>query len=145
MQSSNSPTYRMAVTQSRANRAFKLKMAQLLRQHNLTMMQWTIIGLVHDGGKAGLRISDLAQELDTSMAFVTTTVNMLEAKGMVVKSSHDRDSRAKLVRIVDSFKSKVNEVEKDLHQHIEKWLGEKVSAKDLATYREVLAAIAEAE
>jgi DNA-binding MarR family transcriptional regulator len=145
MDLSNSPTYRMAVTQSRANRAFKLKMAQLLRQHNLTMMQWTIIGLVHDGGKAGLRISDLAQELDTSMAFVTTTVNMLEAKGMVQKSSHERDSRAKLVRIADSFKSKVTAVEKDLHSHIEKWLGEKVSAKDLATYMQVLSVIAESE
>lgn len=141
----NSPTYRMAVTQSRANRAFKLKMAQLLRQHNLTMMQWTIIGLVHDGGKAGLRISDLAQELDTSMAFVTTTVNMLEAKGMVQKSSHERDSRAKLVRIADSFKPKVNSVEKDLRSHVEKWLSEKISVKDLAVYRQVLNAIAEAE
>jgi len=142
---SDSPTYRMAVTQSRANRAFKLKMAQLLRQHNLTMMQWTIIGLVHDGGKAGLRISDLAQELDTSMAFVTTTVNMLEAKGMVQKTSHERDSRAKLVRITDSFKSKVSAIEKDLYGHIEKWLGEKINAGDLATYRKVLDVIAEAE
>lgn len=145
MGATNSPTYRMAVTQSRANRAFKLKMAQLLRQHGLTMMQWTIIGLVHDGGKDGLRISDLAQELDTSMAFVTTTVNMLEAKGMVQKSSHERDSRAKLVRIVDAFKPKVAEVERDLYAHIEKWLGEKVNAKDLATYRQVLGAIADAE
>jgi DNA-binding MarR family transcriptional regulator len=135
----------MAVMQSRANRAFKLKMAQLLRQHNLTMMQWTIIGLVQDGGKAGLRISDLAQELDTSMAFVTTTVNMLEAKGMVQKTSHERDSRAKLVRIADGFKSKVNAIEKDLHGHIEKWLGERVNAKDLAAYRKALDLIAEAE
>lgn len=142
---SSTPTYRMAVMQSRANRAFKLKMAQLLRQHNLTMMQWTIIGLVQDGGKAGLRISDLAAELDTSMAFVTTTVNMLEAKGMVQKTSHERDSRAKLVRITDSFKSKVKAIEKDLHSHIEKWLSDKVGVKDLETYRKVLNAIAEAE
>jgi DNA-binding MarR family transcriptional regulator len=145
MEFSSTPTYRMAVMQSRANRAFKLKMAQLLRQHNLTMMQWTIIGLVQDGGKAGLRISDLAAELDTSMAFVTTTVNMLEAKGTVQKTSHERDSRAKLVRITEGFKGKVKSIEKDLHSHIEKWLADKVGVKDLETYRKVLNAIAEAE
>jgi DNA-binding MarR family transcriptional regulator len=145
MRLSNTPTYRAAVTQSRANRAFKAKMSDLLKGHNITMMQWTIIGLVNDAGKDGLRISDLAGELDTSMAFITTTVNMLEAKGIVQKTSHDRDSRAKLVRIVAAFQPKVTEIENDLHSHIQKWLGQKTSAKDLATYFAVLNVIAEAQ
>lgn len=145
MRLSNTPTYRAAVIQSRANRAFKSKMSDLLKAHNITMMQWTIVGLVSDAGKDGLRISDLAIELDTSMAFITTTVNMLEAKGMVQKSSHDRDSRAKLVRLVETFQPKVTEIEKDLHGHIQKWLGEKVNAKDLATYFTTLELIAKAE
>lgn len=145
MRPANTPTYRAAVTQSRANRAFKSKMSDLLKSHNITMMQWTIVGLVSDSGKDGLRISDLANELDTSMAFITTTVNMLEAKGMVQKSSHERDSRAKLVRLVATFKPKVAEIEKDLHSHIQKWLAKKVNAKDLATYFATLNIIAQAE
>lgn len=145
MRLSNTPTYRTAVTQSRANRAFKSKMADLLKRHNITMMQWTIIGLVSDSGKDGLRISDLANELDTSMAFITTTVNMLDAKGMVQKSSHERDSRAKLVRLAEDFRPKVAAIETDLHAHMQKWLAEKTNAKDLATYFAVQSIIAEAQ
>lgn len=145
MRLAKTPTYRVAVTQSRANRAFKTKMAQLLKQHNITMMQWTIIGLVHDAGKDGLRISDLAKQLDTSMAFVTTTVNMLEAKGAVQKSSHERDSRAKLVRISQDFAAQVSEIEATINADIEKWLTQKAGAKDLATYFAVLNLIAEAK
>lgn len=137
------PTYRMAVTQSRANRAFKAKLSQLLKQHNVTMMQWTIIGLVGDAKKDGLRISDLAAALDTSMAFITTTVNMLEAKGIVEKTSHDRDSRAKIVRLSNSFRPKVGAIETDLSGHVQQWLGEKATPKDLATYFSVLKALAE--
>lgn len=143
MRLSTTPTYRSAVTQSRANRAFKAKMSHLLKQHNVTMMQWTIIGLVGDAQKDGLRISDLASELDTSMAFITTTVNMLEAKGIVQKTSHERDSRAKIVRLSDDFRPKVAAIEADLNAHIQKWLTEKVNAKDLATYFAVLNTIAE--
>lgn len=136
-------TYRAAVTQSRAQRALKLKVSDLLRQHGITMMQWSIIGLVNESGKTGMRISDLAHELNTSMAFITTIVNILEAKKVVQKTSHERDSRAKVVRMHDSFRPKVEAIEASLHTQMGDWLNTRASQKDLAIYFTVLNSLAE--
>ncbi len=144
MELSDLHTYQVAVLQSRGNRAFKSKMSQFLRNHDITMMQWSIIGLVSDSKDSGIRISDLATELDTSMAFITTTVNMLEAKGIVQKAGHERDSRAKLVRLSANFVPKVKAIEAELHTQVAQWLQAKVEAKDLADYLRVLTTIAKA-
>lgn len=143
MKFSDIPTYRAAVIQSRAQRAIKTKVSELLKSHGITMMQWSIIGLVSESGKAGLRISDLASELNTSMAFITTIVNILDAKGVVQKTSHERDSRSKVVRLDPGFKSKVDEIEKAMHAQMEEWLGTRAGQKDLGVYFTVLSSLAE--
>lgn len=137
------PTYRAAVAQSRAQRALKIKVSELLKQHGITMMQWSIIGLIFEAEKPGLRISDLAKELNTSMAFITTIVNILEAKGVVQKSSHERDSRAKVVRLSDEFKPKVGEIERLMHAQLDEWLATRANKNDVSTYFTVLSKLAE--
>lgn len=142
MQFTDIPTYRAAVTQSRAQRALKIKVSELLRSHGITMMQWSIIGLIFEADKVGMRISDLAKELNTSMAFITTIVNILEAKGVVQKTNHERDSRAKIVRLSDDFKPKVSEIEGHMHSQLDDWLNERANKKDLNVYFAVLAQLA---
>ncbi len=137
-------TYQMIALQSRSNRAFKNKMSEFLRDYNITMMQWSIIGMVHDSGPNGMRISDLANELDTSMAFITTTVNMLEAKGLVQKAGHERDSRAKLVRLSEAFQPKVAVIEAGLHEQIYTWYESRLSLRDLGIYLQSMSIIAKA-
>lgn len=137
------PTYRAAVTQSRAQRALKIKVSELLRSHGITMMQWSIIGLVFEAGETGMRISDLAKELNTSMAFITTIVNILEAKSVVQKTNHERDSRAKVVRLTEAFKPKVNEIEGLMHAQLDEWLNTRANKKDLSVYFSVLSQLAE--
>lgn len=137
-------TYRAAVMQSRAHRALKTKMSFFLREHGITMMQWSIIGLVHDSGKEGMRISDIAEELNTSMAFITTTVNMLEAKSVVEKTVHERDSRAKIVRLQKDFQPKVEAIETDLAAKMSEWIYRYMSREELQAYIKVLNLIANA-
>lgn len=139
------PTYRAAVTQSRAQRALKIKVSELLRSHGITMMQWSIIGLVFEAGKNGMRISDLAKELNTSMAFITTIVNILDAKGVVEKTSHERDSRAKVVRLSETFQPKVDEIETRMHAQLNEWLNTRANKKDLGTYFAVLSQLADSK
>lgn len=135
-------TYKAAIMQSRAHRALKTHISYFLRDYGLTMMQWSIIGLVAEAGKGGIRISDLAKQLDTSLAFITTSINVLEAKGMVARGVHDQDSRAKLVRLTESFAPKVGTIEKDLADKLSEWLYATIDKKDIRTYMTVLDQIA---
>jgi DNA-binding MarR family transcriptional regulator len=144
MKSAPIPTYRAAVIQSRAHRTLKTKVSQFLRGHGITMMQWSIIGLIYDAGDYGMRISDIARELDTSMAFITTTVNILEAKGIVTKSSHDRDNRAKIVRLEATFLPKVSLIEDDLRIKMNEWLYRFITPEEMDAYMKVLNLIAHA-
>lgn len=142
MKSPEITTYQAAVVQSKAHRALKAEVSRFLRDYNLTMMQWSILGFIHDAGQKGARISDLAESLDTSLAFITTSINVLEAKGTVYREAHGQDNRAKIVRLTDTFKPKVAAIEKDLSVRMRDWFAANITEEELATYMEVLGKIA---
>lgn len=143
MDFSQLPTYQVTVYQSRAHRAIRMRIENSLRQYNLTMMQWSILGYVHEAGEVGIRISDIARKLDTSLAFITNSVNTLEAKGVVHRVGYEADNRAKLVRVTADYKPKVKAIESDLHTSVNEWFYKNIKKEDLATYLSVLTQIAE--
>lgn len=145
MKLSDITTYQTTLTQARAHRALKTKLSYFLRPHNLTMMQWAIVGSLHGAGATGMRVSDLAQQLDTSLAFVTTTLNVLEAKAIVSRTSHAQDNRAKIVRLTDIFSPKVDTIEKEVSEKLYGWLIPSVGREDLETYVGVIDKIARTE
>jgi DNA-binding MarR family transcriptional regulator len=135
-------TYQTVVLQSRAHRAIKAHLTQLLKEHGVTMMQWSILGLVSDAGEAGVRISDLAHTLDTSLAFITTSVNVLEAKGFVIRAGHSQDNRAKLVRLSTEFAPKIAAIEADIATKQQDVLYSIIDTKDMSAYLRVLRSLA---
>jgi DNA-binding MarR family transcriptional regulator len=142
MNNSELTTYQAVVLQSRAHRAIKVHLTQLLKSNGMTMMQWSIIGLVADSGKGGMRISDLAHALDTSLAFITTSVNVLEAKGLVYRVGHASDNRAKLVRLSEAFAPKIASIEAELKEKQGYQLYAGITERDLNTHFKVLQRIA---
>jgi MarR family transcriptional regulator for hemolysin len=138
-------TYSAVVLQSRAHRAIKAHLSESLKAHGITMMQWSIIGLVADAGEQGMRISDLAHALDTSLAFITTSVNVLEAKGFVARAGHSQDNRAKIVRLSPDFAPKVGAIEADLKARQKDHLYDGISDKELDAYLNVLRHLAKSE
>lgn len=138
-------TYHNTLTQARAHRALKTKLSYFLRPHNLTMMQWAIVGSLYKAGETGMRVSDLAAQLDTSLAFVTTTLNVLEAKNIVQRDHHAQDNRAKVVRLTDEFKPKVPVIEQEVAEKLRDWLIPAVGHDDLETYINVIHKIAALE
>jgi DNA-binding MarR family transcriptional regulator len=142
MKNTSLTSYQAVVIQSRAHRAIKENLTRLLRDHGITMMQWSIVGLISDAGEEGVRISDLAQKLDTSLAFITTSVNVLEAKGLVHRVGHARDNRAKLVRLSPEFAGRVPLIEAELSKKQLAEIYRAISAADLATYFNVLSILA---
>lgn len=137
----NITTYQSGVTQARAYRVVKLHTAHALRDYNLSCMQWFTIGTVLDAGQEGIRLSDLAKKLDTTLAYMTTTVNLLESRNILNKRAHKYDARTKLVSVEPNYKGMCDEIEIHLRKHLRELLYEKISHKELTDYVHVLSAI----
>lgn len=131
-------TYQVGVLQSAAARALKKHKDECLQPHGLSGMQWVIIGTVLDAGPKGTRITDLAKNLDVTMAFLTTTVNLLESRNILERIENRNDSRSRMVRVTKSFKPKCKKIEEDLRVKLRSSIYNKVSPEELRTYIKVL-------
>ena len=103
-------------------------------------MQWFAIGYIHDAGPGGMRLSDLAKALDTTLPYITNKIMLLESKDFVQKVTHSGDSRIKLVSIVPSFSSTIDEIETGLRERLRKELygSDHITRDELSTYIRVL-------
>lgn len=99
--------YQEVIAQRRAIRREDLQLAQHLKPFGLTVSQWLVLGLLK--GTPNMRVTDIANELNTSLAFVTTTTNLLVARGLVAKKRAKRDQRA--VKLSYNAGSLLDEVE----------------------------------
>lgn len=136
-------TYQVGTMQSTANRALKKLGDNILQNYGITTVQWHIIGAISEYGLSGARISDIAQQIDTTLAFLTNNVNLLEAKGILLRSADKNDGRAKKVVVNPPFHAKIEEIETQLRQQLRQSLYSKVSPEELHTYLKVLAKFTE--
>ena len=132
-------TYRAAVYQARAYRSLKALTARILKPYNLTMMQWVVLGFVYDSGPRGVRITTLADEIKTTQAFITITVNSLEDKKMIIRKVDPQDNRAKTVILDPKHKKLVKKIEADMRTELKKNLYDRITAEELQIYVSVLA------
>lgn len=131
-------TYQSGVVQASAYRVVKHHTAHLLKDFGLSCMQWFVIGTVLDAGSKGLRISDLARQLDTTLAYMTNTVNLLESRGILHKKIHEHDARTKLVTVNSGYKKTVRKIETELRERLREKLYQNISRSELTTYVTVL-------
>ena len=131
-------TYQAGVYQSRAYRQLKVLKNRILEPHGLSMMQWSVLGFIHDAGPTGVRITALAKSLDTTQAFITNTVNALEAKGLVVRTVDAHDKRASAVTLKPEHKQLVQKIEAAVRAELRKDLYSRVTPEELKTYVNVL-------
>ena len=61
----------------------------------------TLISIAHLEGDEGVGVSQLAEHLHLSGAFVTIEVNKLVTEGLVAKRRHERDRRRVLLSVAD--------------------------------------------
>lgn len=134
-------TYQSGVTQASAYRVVKRQTAHALRDFNLSCMQWFTIGTVLDSGTEGIRLSDLAKKLDTTLAYMTTTVNLLESRKILNKRAHRYDARTKLVSVSASYVKVCSEIETHVRKHLSELLYNKISNEELSNYVHVLSVI----
>ncbi len=131
-------TYQSGVAQASAFRVIKRHTAHLLKDYNLTCMQWFTIGTVLDAGTEGIRISDLAKKLDTTLAYMTTTVNLLESRDILIKRTHEYDARTKLVAVTPKYIKTCTKIEKALRTRLREVLYGDITPEEIKVYVKVL-------
>lgn len=130
----NLTTYQTAVLQARAFRALRSFMNGHLKPHELTFVQWSILGLAYDyTSKGGVKVSQLAELLKVEISLVTTTLNGMEPRGLVSRLEDEEDSRAKRVIVTRAGERQVKKIEGELRRELEKWLDD-IHDKQLALY-----------
>jgi DNA-binding MarR family transcriptional regulator len=139
-------TYQSGVMQSAAHRALGRIKTEYLSQYELTSMQWFVIGHVFDADPTGIRLNDLMKILDTTMPFITSIVNTLEAKNIISKTSDLRDSRIKIAILNPEYRSTVEEIEEGLREELRSRLyhEDHISREELTAYIKVLYKITQA-
>lgn len=140
-------TYESGVVQSAAHRQTMKVKTDFLARYDLTGMQWFVLGFVYEAGSTGISLTNLRSILDTSMPFITNTVNTLEAKGYIFKTTSKTDNRIKIATLNEGRRKLVEEVEEGLRDALrtELYARDGISREELQTYIEVIYKLARAK
>jgi DNA-binding MarR family transcriptional regulator len=129
-------TYQAGVLQAKMHRALQKQCDLIL--NTFGKMQWLIIGSVLDSGEEGVRLTELAETLGTTMSYITSAINLLEVKGMVIRKDSDIDNRSKFISINSSFVPECKIIEATLREGLRKSIYASVKPDDFKTYMKVL-------
>ncbi len=131
-------TYQAGVQQASTHRILQKHCDSILKPYGISKMHWLIIGTVLDSGKKGMRITELADTLNTTMSYITTAVNLLESKKMLVRKDSSTDNRSKLISISPGFVRKCAEIETTLRTGLKKSIYAKIDEDDFLIYMKVM-------
>lgn len=138
-------TYQAGIAQAAAHRTLQKYCDHVLKPYGITKMQWLIIGTVLDAGPNGIRISNLSQMLGTTMPYMTTSVNLLELKNILARSSNKQDSRSKLVTVSSDFAAQCEEIEMTLRDSLRRTIYADIDPTEFHVYMKVLFQLREIE
>ncbi len=135
-------TYQAGATQAFVHRELQKICDDILRPYEISKMQWLIIGNVLDTQKKGIRISDLADKLGTTISFLTTSVNLLEARGILKRLDNVNDTRSKLIVVSDTYVPKCKKIEITLRDGLRNTIYSDVDPAEFRIYIKVLLQLA---
>jgi DNA-binding MarR family transcriptional regulator len=112
-----------------------------LTDHQINVLEWTILGLLHDH-KKGLRYNDIATTLAVEPPFITKMISILMKKNLVIDSAHEKDKRAKKVSLTDEGRQLVDKIETILKKDMNTLLKD-VHIADTLSYLDTMDRIVE--
>lgn len=132
------PTYAAGVMQSTTYRLLMKFTDAAVHPYGITSMQWFMIGTIYEAGEMGITIGELSKRLDTTMSYVTNTMNLLVSRNIIERVSSKSDLRSKSVHIHPSFVPKFHQIEGDLRKKLQGVLYVDITPAELLTYIKVL-------
>jgi len=133
---SGTSTYSAGIVQANAHRALRRLTDSLLKPYGLTTMHWFILGTIYDATD-GINASDISAKLGTTLAYITTAANVLEARSMIERINSPTDNRYKTLHITAGFSGQCIEIETYLRQKLRDSVYAKVGPEDFRAYLKV--------
>lgn len=125
--------------QSRANRTVRSFMGRSLRPHRVSPTGWALLGVV--AKTAGIRPSEIAEDLGVQRPMVTQLIREFESRGLVRSITDPSDTRDRRITLTPHGQKFVEMLEIKLRHELSGFLGD-VPVADLTTYFRVLRKIA---
>lgn len=135
-------TYQAVIAQAKAFRALRAFMGQVLKNYDLTVTEWLIIGTVIDYGPQGARVTELANTLGVEMPVVTNLVHKAMASGWVKSIADTADKRAKRIVATNKGMEDACDIEGELTKRTRIWLST-LDEQTLQEYFTVVSTLAE--
>lgn len=74
-------------------------MSKHLSEFNLTISQHSVLAFLKANAQKGLALNSIGELLSLSSPNITSVVDRLEEKGLVVRTDHDTDRRIKIIKL----------------------------------------------
>lgn len=134
-------TYQAGVLEATVHRNLQKYCESVLKHYELSKMHWMLIGTVLEHDK-GVRLTDLAKELGTTISYITVSVNLLTSRGILERIDSAHDSRSVLISIAKSYRKTCDEIELKLRESLRDTVYSRVNPEDLRTYVYVMTQLA---
>lgn len=134
--------YEICLLHARSDRALRSKIASLLEESKITMMEWLLLGVVAAGPAKGSTMSDVAKSLHVTLPQVTALVNKLLPLKLIKQKSASTDRRSRLVSLTSKGQLVFEENKKIMATAQESLFGE-ASEEELALYIRTLTHLSE--
>lgn len=126
-------TYQACILQARAYRVLKDFVAKQLDGYDITMMEWVLLGVVHEAGSKGVSPSMLSQQLDVSLPMITRMLNSLNAAGYITRRNVLKDKRQQIIMATQQGRRLAQNIEGQVRGAMKEWLKD-VNREDIAAY-----------
>lgn len=110
-------SYQKARLQVVGYRTIQNSVNQALAKYELNTSQWIILGWLHDNSD-GMRVTALASVLDVETPLITTLINPLLRRGLIVSEADSEDRRAKRLRLTEEGEVLVLQLETQVHANL---------------------------
>ena len=135
----NLSTYKAALLQSKAHRTLMTFMRDQLTPYNMTLPEWTTLGLTYD--LHGIHPSEIADLLGVKPPVATSLLNKLEKKQLVKREQHTYDSRVSIISITSDGAKLITMVETSLRKELRRHF-DNISVKEFKLYIQILSKLA---
>lgn len=135
-------TYHACILQARAYRVLREFVAKQLDGYDITMMEWVLLGLIHEAGSKGVSPSALSERMDVSLPMITRMLNALNEAGHIRRQTVTNDKRQQLIATTPKGGHLVQDIEGRVRSSMKQWLQD-VNRDDLRGYIRIMTQIAE--
>ena len=97
--------------------------AERLNGHDVTMMEWLLLGVVSRGKSSGLTMSEIANTLQVTLPQVTALVNKLLPLKLIKQKSANNDRRSRVVTVTSKGQLALEDANKALDTAMNQLLG----------------------